>query len=430
MSNGLVVGRVVAPLNRLMRWRRFPEVLQGPVLALVAAVAFMAAKSPHHSEMNAGAAVIWLLWWVLLPFLTVVAARVWCSFCPFATLGDLAQRFLDSSQPLPPLLLRRVGPWIGAVLLVLLAAVFLLFSLESDGPLTAALLAAFAAAAIVTAILWRGRTWCRYLCPLGLLLGLYSRLAWLRLRPVGESGRRAAAAGARGCPLFTSTLAARSVHDCVFCSRCLRVPGSDSVVARLEVPSLAGQVLLPAESVAVPLLLGLLLVDAARMTPLYSVYMAGAMPVLGGRYELAMALGLAGVVVILLLAHVGLSLVGDDNGSFWSRFGYMSASLLPLAMAVQLAVSTQHMTAIGDVVRSLAVELEFVEPGHMPPADVYRFLWPLKLLQWSIVAVGVVVSFNIPHYAADRGWLAPKVVTALAGLLLLVVFAEPMSVAC
>ena len=431
MSHGLVPASVTFPLERLLRWRHFPGILQWPFLIAATAVAFLATETPRHSEMNVGAALVWQFWWTLLPFFTIVAARGWCGLCPFAALGDLVQRLRLSPLPPPPLLLRRIGPWVGTASLTCLGFAFLILSLENNGRLTAALLAAFVVLVTATALLWKGRAWCRYLCPVGLLLGLYSRLAWLRLEPVGESGRRAASAGARHCPLFTSTLAPRRAQDCVLCSSCLRVPGSKSVAVRLKVPSLSSQSLPPAESATVSLLMGLLLVDALRMTPLYSRYMARAVPLLGGRYEMAMALGLVAVVVALLLLQVGLSLHGGGGKlPFWSRFGHLSLVLLPLVLVTQLALSAQHLMATGDVIRNLAAELEFVPPGHMPPTDAYTFLWPMKLLQWGMLGLGGAVSFHLSPREEDQRRRVSTVMSALVALLLLAVFVEPMSVAC
>ena len=431
MSHGLVPATVTFPLERLLRWRHFPRILQWPFLIAATVVAFLATETPRHSEINVGAALVWQFWWALLPFFTLAVARAWCGLCPFAALGDLVQRFRPSPLPPPPLLVRRIGPWVGTASLTCLGFAFLLLSLENNGRLTAVLLGVFALAATTTALLWRGRAWCRYLCPVGLLLGLYSRLAWLRLEPVGKSGRRATSAGARHCPLFTSTLAPRRAQDCVLCSSCLHVPDSKSVAVRLKVPSLSGQWLPPAESAAVSLLMGLMLVDSLRMTPLYSWYMARAVPLLGGRYEMAMALGLAALVGALLLLQVGLSLHGGGGKpSFWGRFGHLSLVLLPLVLATQLALSAQHLMATGDVIRNLAAELELVPPGHMPPADAYTFLLPMKLLQWAMLGLGGAVSFHLSPRGAGQRRRVSTAVSALVALSLLAVFVEPMSVAC
>ncbi|MGE5619190.1 MAG: 4Fe-4S binding protein [Sphingomonadaceae bacterium] len=168
-------------VSRLLRWPWFPLIPQATLLAAATAVVVLALRPPQRSEMNLGAALVWQLWWTLLPFFILLTARLWCAVCPFSALGDLAQRLRRPALPLPPARLRAVGPWIAALGLAIMGFLFLLLSLESSGPFTALLLLALASGALVSSLLWRGRAWCRYLCPLGLMAGLYSRLAWLRL---------------------------------------------------------------------------------------------------------------------------------------------------------------------------------------------------------------------------------------------------------
>ncbi len=428
LSRCLPVYRSLA--RRILRSPGWPEVVQGPLLAVTLVVAFLALWQPRHSEMNLGAALVWQLWWTLLPFFTLLAARGWCAVCPFAALGDLAQRRRSSPLPPPPGWLRRWGQGIAAAALALLGFLFLLLSLESSGVTTAAFLALFALGAAITGLLWRGRVWCRYLCPVGLLLGLYSRLSWLRLESVGLSGRLATREGARRCPLFTSPLSAQRVQDCVLCTSCLRVPGGEAVEPRATVPDLRAQKLSSASAVAVSILMGLLLADALRMTPLYLRYMARAVPALGGRYELAMALGIAAVLLLLVLVVAGAATVPATGEDLWTRFGRLGMALLPLALSAQLALSSQHLMVTGDVLRNLVSELGLVEPGHMPPADAYLFLWPMKLLQETMLALGAGVSIWFLLSKPRLLGLLPAALAISLALLLVVLFLQPMSVTC
>ncbi|MCX7681177.1 MAG: 4Fe-4S binding protein [Anaerolineae bacterium] len=69
---------------------------------------------------------------------------------------------------------------------------------------------------------WRARFWCRYLCPLGALLGLVSKVAWLR-RAVND---RCIACGrcARACPTGTIDATrdyASDPSECIMCLECV-----------------------------------------------------------------------------------------------------------------------------------------------------------------------------------------------------------------
>lgn len=71
---------------------------------------------------------------------------------------------------------------------------------------------------------WRPRFWCRYLCPLGALLGLVSKMAWLR-RTLSDSCIECARC-ARACPTGTIDAAQHYASDpseCIMCLECLPV---------------------------------------------------------------------------------------------------------------------------------------------------------------------------------------------------------------
>ncbi len=415
-------------LERLLRWRAFPGVFQWTLLVGLALNLVLALRVPRHAELNPGAALVWQLWWPLLPFFILLTARLWCAICPFPALGNAAQH-LRPALPSPPRWLRRAGPWVAAIGLGLLGFFFLLLQVESSGPLTAALLLAFAMGAVATALLWLGRAWCRYLCPLGLMVGLYSRLGWLRLEAGGD--RKRAAATARRCPVFTSALAQRRVHDCVLCADCLRGQAGDAIRVRLGRPSLAGRPLMLAEAVAVSLLLGLLLADALRMTPLYPRFMAWALPISGRSYAVAMALGIGGVMATVVAAQVfGAHWLGRGEG-LWRAFSRLSLAWLPLALAAILDLSAQHLLAADAVFQNLGAEIRLLPSGHMPPADAYASVWPMRTFQWAVLALGAVTAVYMARCPVPgekrRGWAAAG---AAPFLPLVVLFGQPMSVSC
>jgi hypothetical protein len=181
--------------------------------------------------------------------------------------------------------------------------------------------------------------------------------------------------------------------------------------------------------VAVSLLGALLLVDVVRMTPLYLVYMARVVPALRGNYELAMVLGMVGAVVLLLGIQSLLALSARGRQGFPSTFASLSAALLPVAFGIQLGLSAQHLLIVGEVARNLGAEMTLVEPGHIPPIDAYSWLWPVKMIQASLLAAG--------GWAAWRFLRQPRGVRSMGAagvmafeLLVIALFAQPMSVTC
>ena len=413
--------------SRVLRKRWFPGLPQGILLALVVVALSLALSSPRHSEMNLGAALIWQIWWALLPFAVILTARGWCAVCPFPLLGDIAQRLPFVSPSMPSPRVRRIAPWLATTALAALGFLFLLSALESNGPMTAALLLVFTLGVIGSSLVWRRRVWCRYLCPVGMMVGLYSRLSRLRLEVTGDR-RAAAALGSRVCPLFTSPVSARRSQDCVLCGACAKGSGGEGTAIQLR-PHRDAPRLMPAEAVAVTLLLALMLTDALRMTPLYLRYMRWSVTQIGTSYETSMALGMA-LVVALLVSIETLSASWHRPGEgFWAAWSRHSVALLPLVLATQTALSAQHLLAAGEVLRNLAAEFQLLAPGHMPPADGYVVIWPMKLFQLALLSLALTMS--VRPWRGQKGRRAlPGAGFAVSAPVLLFTFVQPMSITC
>ena len=412
----------------MIRSPLYPSVLRWLILAATAALVVLSVVPPRHSEMNVGAAVVWQLWWAALPFAVLLTARGWCAVCPFPFVGEFVRRLVSRAGLVPSAKARRTAAWLAPIVLVLLGLLFLLLALESNGPATASLLLLFASAAAISAVAWRWLVWCRYTCPVGLLLGLYSRLSWLKLEP-GPDPRAAAIAGSRTCRLFTSPVSSRQAQDCTLCAACMKVPGGETVRLRFGRPSLAQQVLARPEAVAVVLLLGLLVADALRMVPWYLRYMAWGVGQLGWDYEKAVAIGIAAIVLAALAVSAAIaSLAGRQD--FWRRVRMLGLALLPLVFATQLALSAQHLMAIGEVLRNLGAEAGLLQPGHMPPANAYSVVWPIKVLQMAVLVVAGALSLRMT-LRHPGGWRrVPSAMVAVLTVTLLGIFVQPMSVTC
>lgn len=143
---------------------------------------------------NFGIVFVWIAWWALLMLAAVpLFGRGWCSICPIPMPGEwLQQGALLGPEGSKgggrlgkrgngrrwPKALRNI--WIQNGAFALLA---LFSSVVLTQPVVSALvLAAFLLIAVGTSLIYERRTFCRYLCPVGGFIGLYSQLAPIELR--------------------------------------------------------------------------------------------------------------------------------------------------------------------------------------------------------------------------------------------------------
>jgi polyferredoxin len=66
----------------------YPGVLRWSMAAVFALVGYQLLAGPASEHDNLGSALMWVVWWPLLPIVIVVLGRFWCAICPFATLSD------------------------------------------------------------------------------------------------------------------------------------------------------------------------------------------------------------------------------------------------------------------------------------------------------------------------------------------------------
>src|SRR5215211_416554 len=131
---------------------------------------------------------VWIAWWAILILVAVpFFGRGWCAVCPIPLPGEWLQRGAVLAPPdKKPKWLNRRWPralrniWLQNLSFLLLA----LFSsvLLTTPNITGIVLAGMLFAAIALSIVFERRSFCRYLCPVGGFIGLYSQTAPIELR--------------------------------------------------------------------------------------------------------------------------------------------------------------------------------------------------------------------------------------------------------
>lgn len=236
------------PVLRALLHNRWPQfILRAIALAgfLIAIVAGLIG-TPVGSH-NFGIVFVWIVWWALLMLIAVpVFGRGWCSICPIPMPGEWLQNGAVLGPQKKGFSLNRKWPkrlrniWLQNIAFTLVA----LFSavILTQPTITSIVLLAFLFVAIGTSLIFERRAFCRYLCPVGGFIGLYSQLAPLEIR-VKDTAICAAHtdkscyvgnANGYGCPwlLYPGTLTKNTY--CGTCMECLRTCPHDNIALNLR----------------------------------------------------------------------------------------------------------------------------------------------------------------------------------------------------
>lgn len=379
--------------DRVLYWSGYPWSLHVLFYAVLAVLVFFSFYPPRQAEGNLATEVVWKLWWPGLPFLLLIGGRVWCGVCPFGGLADLAAK-LRRPRSAPPRWFRKAGPWLGVISVFLFGLAFLALGLEMNTAATGGILIGMAALAFGSSLAYKGRNFCRYLCPVGMITRVYSFFSWLKVS--GSGGARPAVS----CPVGQSPASLRQPSQCHLCGACTTAAragvrtGTGFAGTRLPARSEFGRV----EATLSVVLLGLMSADSVRMTTLFARYQRHFLPYFNYNYRLSVIVGVASLTTLLLVAVTLLSRVlarrtgaGDDS---YRSLGF---SLLPLTFGVFLALALQHLwSGLWPSLQTIAAESRLVDwTGHMPPQDVYFVSIPLKVIQFAFLAVGLVLALRL-----------------------------------
>jgi cytochrome c oxidase assembly factor CtaG len=151
-------------VGRFLKWRHARLCLQFPMLLLAGVVIFDGLRGPQVGAMNLAGVLPWIHWRGLLVLGLLAAGNVACMGCPFMLPRALARRWLPRGWNWP----RRLRSKWPAVLLI----IAFLWAYEAlalwDRPLWTAWIAlGYFVAAFLIDGLFRGASFCKYLCPIG-----------------------------------------------------------------------------------------------------------------------------------------------------------------------------------------------------------------------------------------------------------------------
>ncbi|ACH37461.1 cyclic nucleotide-binding sigma-54-dependent transcriptional regulator, CAP_ED domain-containing [Citrifermentans bemidjiense Bem] len=380
-------------LERLAWNPRFPKVLRWltvPAFLLITLYTLLGPASDNAANLAA-----WTLGWPALILTAFLFARGWCSFCPMEAIGErlgVTSRVVRDPAPW----LRSFGPSLSFAALVLILLMEQATGMFSHAAATGLLLSGMLTATVSADLVIGRRGWCKFLCPLGRIVSLVSRISPLEM----HSNHNVCLSRCRvddcikekACPMGLHPSGVDSSDHCVLCLNCVRNCPHHSMQLDLRNPTCG--VFNKArrgfrEAFFSVTLLGAVI--AAKGTPL----LAGRQPELFPRtlwtledYLLALCL-VAGFTFLALIASVAV------RGARWrSVFTSSGLAYLPLAAAGLFLIFFRPLVEGGARLVPLAVSAlgaeNFLDATALTPE-----LGTLRLLIYPIILLAALFSWVV-----------------------------------
>lgn len=211
--------------------RRALQIVFFVLAALVVADGFL---GPAMAPMNLAGVLPWTYWRGLVVVALLAAGNFFCFACPFVLPREAARRLLPARLAWP----RRLrSKWLAAALLVAWFCVYEAAAPWDVPAFTAWIVVGYMAAALLVDGLFRGASFCKYVCPIGQFNFVHATLSPLEVRAKDAATCGSCAthdclrgtAVQRGCELELFLPRKVGNLDCTFCLDCVKACPHDNV---------------------------------------------------------------------------------------------------------------------------------------------------------------------------------------------------------
>ena len=400
------------PFAALMRSRWYPAVFQWIGASFFALIVWQLLLGPVTAHDNLGTALVWVIWWPLLPLTFIAFGRLWCAVCPFGWLSDAVQRIVGVGRRTPRFL-KLYGIWVIDACFILVTWADHVFGIVESPWGSGILLLLTTTAVVASGAFFERRTFCRYLCFLGGVAGNYSRTGMVQLRANADvcatcTSRAACFNGTEhvaGCPMFEFPRKMEESTNCTLCANCIKTCPHGAISISIRPPAKELWFIrtprIEAAFLAVAIM-GIVFVQNITMLGFWGDVESFLVRLTGTSapaviYTIVFALAIAIPAGLLYLAS---RLAGRVNGETVRRnftlFGY---ALIPLDVAAHLAHNMFHLLAEGKSVVFTTLALFGRDTGG---SASLLGMGAIQVLQYFLIALGVGASAYTAYRIARR----------------------------
>jgi len=228
--------QIALPRSAAKRWKlpSLRRAAQVAMLALAVIVMLDGFFGPQVTPINMAGVLPWIHWRALAVLALLAVGNLFCMACPFMLVRDIGRKMLPASLRWPRPLRTK---WIAVVLLGLYLWIYEAYSIWNSPWLTAWIMAGYFLGAVVIDGLFRGATFCKYVCPIGQFHFVSSfvspREVGVRSAKVCDSCKTydciRGNSATRGCELDLFQPKKVGNMDCTFCMDCVKACPHDNV---------------------------------------------------------------------------------------------------------------------------------------------------------------------------------------------------------
>ncbi|WP_372933401.1 4Fe-4S binding protein [Mariniphaga sediminis] len=170
-------------LNYHLGKKWFPVSFRLMALVVFVVLVFIGFSSPTKhpvfvnqlSKINLTTSFVWRLWWPLIVLSSIFLGRVWCMICPVEMVTTLFAK-IGLKRKRPKWILSGWG--ITLFYFFVLTVGITIFELDANPMYTSYYLLTIMGISMLSGLVFEKNTFCRYFCPVGYLLGIFSKMAF------------------------------------------------------------------------------------------------------------------------------------------------------------------------------------------------------------------------------------------------------------